>query len=393
MDVSEIVDRESFEAWLEEQPEHLRDLYTRMTGVRTALRYFPYWVNAIAQITPSDGKAVTLPLTRRLLIAMVMGEPVDYKQFKDALNWTSQRTFDAFCAFEFTDTGAFCVGAMVSYLRADGGIASYFGDTFEHVRTDVDHLLGLSNLKDIYEHPVWRSQGPSENLKQAWETGRIWLETAPGYTFWLRWYEAILAGRPLTHDWDSHWQLMHDIALIPNEDWGEGTERDAIRVAKIIDLITQKHALQREVARAKQALENEVYNVMTLGRHRDNLPDDMPPSRILQYRAALAELQTELDAVELALQPPVPDAEALEEATGRLRAICEKIKKYPVAFAFVTLIGAAATGAAGQAGVRGMDWFFDQGMPQLIRGLKDVAPKPSAGPKPQQGWEKPSVDL
>ena len=219
------------------------------------------------------------------------------------------------------------------------------------------------------------------------------METAPGHSFWVRWYDAILTGRPLTQDWDSHWQLMLDIALIPDQEWGEGKEQDAIRVAGIIGLITQKHALQQEIARAKQVLENEGFNAMTLGQHRDNLPDDMPPSRIVEYRTALKELQIELDAVEEALEPPVPDAEVLEQATGRLRAVWDKIKKYPVAAVFVTLIGAAATGAATTAGSRGMDWFLDHGMPQLIRGLKDIAPKQSEPPKASKNWEKPSVDL
>ncbi|WP_297341370.1 hypothetical protein [Pseudophaeobacter sp.] len=82
-----------------------------------------------------------------------------------------------------------------------------------------------------------------ERLQQAWTTGRTWMEVAPGHAFWLRWYEAILAGRPLTQDWDSHWQLMHEIALIPDEDWGEGQEQDAIRVAGIIDGLCKPYAL------------------------------------------------------------------------------------------------------------------------------------------------------
>ncbi|MEP2716628.1 hypothetical protein [Pseudophaeobacter sp.] len=249
----------------------------------------------------------------------------------------------------------------------------------------------VDNKEDLLTAPLFHEL--TEVYGVLWADVSAGLSKRAGFGFWVRWLEAALKGKPLTGDWDSHWQLMHDIALIPDADWGEGKESDAIRVAKIIDLITQKHALRQEVARAKQALENETFNAMTLGRHRDNLPDDMPPSHIVEYRARLQELETALDEVGAALEPPIPDAEALEEATGRLRAVWEKIKKYPVALAFVTLIGAAATGAAGQAGVRGMDWVWDNGMPQIIRGLKDIAPKPSTPQKAPKGWEKPSVDI
>lgn len=277
--------------------------------------------------------------------------------------------------------------AYAAYAVGDPDYAAY-ADAWTLLRADS---LALEQGIDLRTLPLWPA-GMSADMVEAWTKGRAWMEDAPGHAFWIRWYEAILEGKPLTQDWDSHWQLMQDIALIPNEDWGEGKEQDAIRVAGLIDLITQKHALQQEVARAKRALENEVFNAMTLGQHRDNLPDDMPPSRIVEYRTALKELQIELDAVEETLQPPVPDAEVLEQATGRLRAVWEKIKKYPAAAVFVTLIGAAATGAATTAGSRGMDWLLDHGMPQLIRGLKGVEPKPSAPPKASKGWEKHSVD-
>lgn len=406
--VSEIVDEKSFKAWLEALPEERRYEWAVTLATRAALRVFPMWVGVLPDDWARKSGLTVLPLSRSILISVAAAKmsAASFKQAADSS--TSTTAFAGFTAFSAgSDASGSARAARAAHAsktaadaasEADGHATGYAsksvaaadgGYSWGVLRGDIPEL---EQAVDLRARPLWPEDMPA-NMAEAWATGRTWMETAPGHAFWIRWYEAILAGKPLTQDWDSHWQLMHDIALIPDEEWGEGKEEDAIRVEGIIDLITQKHALQHEVARAKRALENEVFNAMTLGQHRDNLPDDMPPSRIVEYRTALKELQIELDAVEETLQPPVPDAEVLEQATGRLRAVWEKIKNYPVAFAFVTLIGAAATGAATTAGSRGMDWLLDHGMPQLIRGLKDTAPKPSTPPKASKGWNKPSVDI
>lgn len=70
-------------------------------------------------------------------------------------------------------------------------------------------------------------------MSQAWTTSRSWLASLPGHDFWIRWYEAALDGRPLTGDWESHWQLLTDIALIPKEEWKLGAEHVAVLIAEI----------------------------------------------------------------------------------------------------------------------------------------------------------------
>ncbi len=70
-----------------------------------------------------------------------------------------------------------------------------------------------------------------------------------GYSFWIRWYEVILAGRPLTGDWQSHWQLMHDIALIAPQDWDKGAEH----VAGAIEGLCKRYALN--MTQSNEAIE------------------------------------------------------------------------------------------------------------------------------------------
>ncbi len=410
MKVLQNIDMKTYNRWFEQMPVDLQVSTAVALGNRAAKRAMLGFLTKL--LAEKDGAIVALRLFRHLLFSESRGRGdlveevqanrawltgIDRKQvLSTPVSAGIRATMDAVELAKPTGDGGISPLGLAFMVHA---ATSKAGDSWDGAKVakamvwlEFQEDRGLvDNKEDLLTAPLFHEL--TEVYGVLWAEVSAGLSKRAGFGFWVRWLEAALKGKPLTGDWDSHWQLMQDIALIDPEDWGEGKEQDAIRVAGIIDLITQKHALRQEVARAKQALENETFNAMSLGRHRDNMPDDMPPSRIVEYRARLQELETALDEVDAALEPPIPDVEVLEEATGRLWAIWEKIKKYPVALAFVTLIGAAATGAAGQAGVRGMDWFFDQGMPQLIRGSKDIAPKPSAAPKPQQGWEKPSVDL
>lgn len=419
LEVSESVNEKSFEAWLKALPEERRYEWAVTLATRAAQRVFSFWTEVMPDDWARKRDLTVLPLLRSILISVVaVKRPTT--DIKDAANasalaasavaYAASADAKAYSAYAAANadpvtsaavdaTYAASASALAASLNvsvndtaanAAGLAASASAVLWEGLRKDIH---ALEQNEDIRTHPLWPDAMPPK-IGKAWAKGRAWMENAPGHAFWIRWYEAILAGKPLTQDWDSHWQLMHDIALIPDEEWGEGKEQDAIRVAGIIDLITQKHALQHEVARAKRAIENELFNEETLGQHRDNLPDDMPQFAVLEYRKALRELQTELDAVEEALQPPIPDAALLEEVSGRLSAAWERLKTTARAIGVGVVAGVTTyvSAAIGQAGVRGMDWLLDHGMPQLIRGLKDTAPKPSAPPKASKGWEKPSVD-
>lgn len=384
--VSEITDRTSFEAWLEEVPEDRCYELAVALATRCALRVFPIWAGAEVEGTWNQGDDwKTLSLLHCLLASGVAT-----KKAGPAIRVVSGKLMHV--AADIADSTRFTLGATSRYAAVadaasdvsraaalpaeasrSAALTADAVNLWSDLHKDIQELDGSDDLLSL---PLWPEEVSSE-IANAWSVGRSGMQANPGYSFWIRWYEAILEGRPLTGTWQSHWQLMQDIALIAPEDWDKGLEH----VAGVIDLISQKHALQREVARTKRALENETFNAETLGKHRDNLPDDLPPARVVQYRAQLREVLQELEAVEAALEPPVPDVEVLEEATGRLRAAWAKIKRYPLAAGFVVLMGAAATGAAGQLGVRGIDWIIDEGAPALIQSLRSGSPKPSPAPQ------------
>jgi hypothetical protein len=159
------------------------------------------------------------------------------------------------------------------------------------------------------------------------------MEAAPGHAFWIRWYDAILAGRPLTGDWDSHWQLMHNIALIVPEDWGEGKEPDAFRVAGIIEGLCKPYALNK--TRSNEAVElNPETGLLRLvpvvpleeGFHRYIRRKLTKALRVFgdhpgnEHTAILPELTLLRDAIEDAENLPVELYDACTSITTRVAA-------------------------------------------------------------------------
>lgn len=383
--VEEIVDHESFKAWLEEVPEDRGYEVAVSLATRCALRVLPIWAKEMRAAWEHEHYLAPLPILRSILISGVAAQmPTPDIKFSAtaAIAFAAARgaraagaAFAAFgAAAAADDAGAarvsFAAAAFaLAVAEAAAAAAVFAADMWDVLQQDIQ---ALERGDDLLSLPLWPTATPGE-ISAAWTKGRDWMQDNPGYGFWIRWYEAVLAGRSVTGTWQSHWQLMQDIALIAPGDWDKGAEH----VAGVIDLITQKHALQRDVAQIKRALENEIFNAETLGRHRDNLPDDLPPSRVVQYRAQLREVLQELGAVEVALEPPVPDVEVLEQATGRLRAAWERFKAFcakPVMiFIFATASGALIT--------KTVDVIVDEGVPALIQSLRSVLPKPSPAPQ------------
>jgi hypothetical protein len=71
---------------------------------------------------------------------------------------------------------------------------------------------------------------PSNQLRTVWTDIRLKLaEAAPLWDFWINWYEDILAGNE--HDWD----LLREVALIPDEVWSAGAEAVHAAVRDLFD--------------------------------------------------------------------------------------------------------------------------------------------------------------
>ncbi|MEM7525799.1 MAG: hypothetical protein AAF360_19000, partial [Pseudomonadota bacterium] len=76
-------------------------------------------------------------------------------------------------------------------------------------------------------HGFWTEQATRNLLGGASSGCARALSQCPAFTFWLRWYQRCLVGKPL------NWEMQRDIALIPNPDWKAGPEHLAAEIAKI----------------------------------------------------------------------------------------------------------------------------------------------------------------
>ena len=81
--------------------------------------------------------------------------------------------------------------------------------------------------------PLWPD--PETPLASEWQAVRAaWSAAGPGWQFWTRWYDAALQGRPLLGDWDRHWALLTDIALIENDLWDAAPDVVNERIIEIV---------------------------------------------------------------------------------------------------------------------------------------------------------------
>ncbi|MFN5826055.1 MAG: hypothetical protein ACK446_03315 [Rhodobacterales bacterium] len=93
----------------------------------------------------------------------------------------------------------------------------------------------LDASRDPFALPLWDGPVP-EPIADAWaQTRQEWANAGgPVWAFWTQFYENALAGRP------QDWALLHDIALIPAEDWQGGPER----VHPIIEVMLLERAVK-----------------------------------------------------------------------------------------------------------------------------------------------------
>ncbi|WP_282094540.1 hypothetical protein [Epibacterium ulvae] len=249
--IEEIVDSETFKAWLEEQPEEDRSEIAVTLAMRSAARVFPIWASVLSEDWTHQRDLTAIATCRAILLSAV----VDKLPHSDIWRF----------AGEAADAG-YEHGAFVNAVESEGGTvsdviyaaasaadakASYdsaFEATFyaENVYPDVwsvlQHDIRASNLQhNLSERRLWPERMPVA-LAEAWKAAQSWLKEAPGHDFFLRWYSALLEGLPMTGDWDSHWKMLEEIALIDPKDWDKGnTSAGAVELAAIIAEIEEKY--------------------------------------------------------------------------------------------------------------------------------------------------------
>jgi len=270
---SEIRDGETLKAWLDSRAEPVRGYEAALIAHRSAMRVLPVFVAELDLEWSRENALTALPALRAGLTSGVipMDPPAHLRQVFDAVSEDLHRifenlgtdripyTFKAFFALRDAVKAASEIDLIDSteYAARSAfdafGLGSVYWNTarVDAVLIEAENTPHFSPLwirletpgrYDPDEPPAMTGKTPRE-AREAWQHARDWLNAHPGHDFWIRWYEAALHGRPLTDDWESHWHLLTDIALIPDADWQLGAEH----VARLIAEIEKKYQPERQI--------------------------------------------------------------------------------------------------------------------------------------------------
>ncbi|WP_226549998.1 DUF6161 domain-containing protein [Celeribacter naphthalenivorans] len=230
MDISEIKDRETLEAWL--QGRSHEDAVA--IAARAALRVLPvYW-----QWSLSEGKhasdLLTLQVLRCTLISMVAAEspPAGIARAANSAVATAYAIIVQHFGYQYASAMGAAEAAIDAATTVYAGIGAATGLSFdEALRLEVQtDCVSLENGKDLFALALWSSVN---FLGEEWQNVLKALEEEqndPGvWRVWRDWYTGIL--NPVRYP--PSWEFYRKIALIEDETWEAGPEAISKRIEEI----------------------------------------------------------------------------------------------------------------------------------------------------------------
>jgi len=202
--------------------------------------------------------------------------------------------------------------AFDAQAKALGGVvvASATNKSYEAFWSALrsDALNAHRGARHVLETPVWSGFGNA--LIGGWIQLRSrWAATNDaGWQFWTQWYDAALEGRPLLGDWDRHWALLTDIALIAPEVWDKGPDAVNPVVADIYDSYRSPTPLAQ--AAITDFTFDAAFRVMRAVGFEDDLIHLRDPVRVQAF----------LDDIEEARDGLTDFADYASEASGQTNA-------------------------------------------------------------------------
>jgi hypothetical protein len=221
MEIAEIIDEKSLERWLKDRPRE----DGIALGLRISKRVLPLWAKRrqpelsqqenfilLGLFRSLQGLGAAIEVESILLDLSVIGAEsslmVDERDaepravvcavrtaLQTALDDESQRAVDAF-DYSVRASGIDTEDLLMWQVRSDAGL--------------------LVEEGDILAKPLW-SETPPDWFTSADREGRaIWAKEPKVWEFWVRWWDGVIAGKPLP------WDLQEKVALIPDEDWQKG---------------------------------------------------------------------------------------------------------------------------------------------------------------------------
>ena len=224
VDVAGIDSEEALQAWLKGRSRE--DVIC--IEHRVAMRAAPLFWSRLGEDRARKGELTALTVMWPLLTSGVARKyPAHEVRSADA----AEASFAAFSATAHAKTAATAAiadasfAATVAYTTARWHHAHYRSgyDTDADPRSWRSVRMDCAELeagRDPFAFPLWEGTVP-DKIAKAWEWTRAdWAEAGgPVWAFWTQFYENALAGRL------QDWPLLHDIALIPAEDWQGGPDR------------------------------------------------------------------------------------------------------------------------------------------------------------------------
>lgn len=232
------------------------------------------------------------------------------------------------------------IGIADAY-RASGFLAEFSMAVYQDADFDAQRIL---------ERPLWHKIGAPDELMPNGNRLTI-LDTDFRFSFFARWYDAMVRGAPLD------WELQRRVALIPQETWEAGADAVAEAIADVeADYLREKAPLAERVEFNEETnrfrvvpipMQNAAFMSALMSRTADALDDalhgnnglreDMREVRVLRrtharysndpqrvemdYTSVAVSLRRNLDAKELAdSEDNLALLEAVEDGVRGLRA-------------------------------------------------------------------------
>ncbi|AOZ69852.1 hypothetical protein LPB142_11410 [Rhodobacter xanthinilyticus] len=331
MQASEIRDEKTLQAWLAARPETTQQRDAVIIAHRAAMRVLPLFVQELNEGWAQKHGLTALPVLRpNLTSGATVGNPApEVKKAavfaataaaaattRSATTRSAAATRSATTADSAAFAAAFAATAADSAFAATTADSAFAAAAWTQIQSDAAKLETSANPE---QSALWPDA--PEALQQAWATARAWLTVHPGHDFWIRWYEAALAGRPLTGDWETHDELLTDIALIPDEDWEKGAEH----IAALIAEIEARHRLLAETRRLKTELAPMVTAAAAAPIGHNHPPEPLDDAPLPQQ---LTIIWAMLDNAELELSKPKPDKSVLRKIGTSLKNAAIAIARY-----------------------------------------------------------------
>lgn len=353
----EITDEASLEAWLKTRPR--RD--AEIIAFRAAARVFPLlgrefgesgallWENskirylgglpilrllvaymaALTRQASEETSAVTSAQfafsNSRLKIELLDFASVSLPVFNLAV--ATRRSIKVFSKTESP------VGRCIAVLRAVAAIDKNFATALSKLLESEVEIVGLGLY--INDSPLWPTPAPEWFTTADRETRAIWAKDPPTWAFWEKWWDGVISGdMPFAPD------LLRDVALIEDDIWQAGPREVAAR----INLLIQRHALQREAAAINAKLMEFISLTEGLGANLHNQPPNEELSPI-KLRASLREISQALKEIEVALDGPEISPEVVAGLGQRLKDLWDglaakvKLAIQVIAISILTSVG------------------------------------------------------